>query len=294
MAIVSGTLFVVATPLGNLEDLSPRAERTLRAAALVACEDTRRTAKLLARFGIEARTISCHRFNERARIEPVLEVLRGGGDVALVSDGGTPGVSDPGSWLVRAAHDEGLPVSPVPGPTAIAAVLSASGLPADRFVFDGFLPHRGGERRRRLAEIARETRTVVVFETPHRIRQALRDVAEILGERRMMLGRELTKIHETLLRGSAEEILSALGTGDVRGEIVLAIEGSTEDAAARADATAGPAAEVWRAALAAAHGNRRAALKAAARSLGVRRDEMARRLAEIEEPGDPRNPALRG
>jgi 16S rRNA (cytidine1402-2'-O)-methyltransferase len=203
-------------------------------------------------------------------------------------------VSDPGSWLVRAARDEGLRVSPVPGPTAIAAVLSASGLPADRFVFDGFLPHRSGERRRRLAEIARETRTVVVFETPHRIRQALRDAAEILGERRMVLGRELTKIHETLLHGSAEDVLSALGTGDVRGEIVLAIEGTTEDAAACAGASAGPAAEVWRAAMETACGDRRAALKAAAKSLGIRRDEMARRLAEIEEPGDPRDPALRG
>jgi 16S rRNA (cytidine1402-2'-O)-methyltransferase len=280
---VPGTLFVVATPLGNLEDLSPRAERVLRSAALIACEDTRRTGKLLARFGIEGRTISCHRFNERARLEPVLEVLGEGGDVALVSDGGTPGLSDPGSLLVRAARDAGIPVSPVPGPTAVAALLSASGLPADRFVFDGFLPHREGERRRRLEGLAREERTVVVFEAPHRIRQALRDMAEILGPRPLVLGRELTKTHETLLSGTAEEVLAALGDGDVRGEIAIAIEGAREDGAPQAAGGRERLAGAWREALAATGGDRRAALRTAAKTLGVRRDELARRLAEIGE-----------
>jgi 16S rRNA (cytidine1402-2'-O)-methyltransferase len=280
---VSGTLFVVATPLGNLEDLPPRAERVLRSAALVACEDTRRTAKLLARFGIEARTISCHKFNERDRLDPVLKVLREGGDVALVSDGGTPGLSDPGSLLVRAAQEEGLPVSPVPGPTAVAALLSASGFPADRFVFDGFLPHRPGERRRRLAEIARETRTVVVFEAPHRIHQALRDAADVLEGRRVVLGRELTKIHETLLWGTAEEILAALGEGNVRGEIALAIEGAKAEGAPRVSGSTERIRSAWREALSAAKGDRRAALRSAAKTLGIRRDEMARRLAEIGE-----------
>jgi 16S rRNA (cytidine1402-2'-O)-methyltransferase len=280
---VAGTLFVVATPLGNLEDLSPRAERILRSSALVACEDTRRTARLLARFGIEVRTISCHRFNERARLEPVLRVLHEGGDVALVSDGGTPGVSDPGSLLVRAARGEGLSVSPVPGPTAVAALLSASGLTADRFLFDGFLPHRPGERRRRLAELARETRTVVVFEAPHRIRDALHDAAEILDRRPLVLGRELTKIHETLLSGSAEEILAALGDGDIRGEIALAIEGAREGAVPGRRGAAARIADAWREALEAAGGDRHVALRTAAKTLGIRRDELARRLAEIEE-----------
>ncbi len=280
---MAGTLFVVATPLGNLEDLSPRAERILRSSALVACEDTRRTARLLARFGIEVRTISCHRFNERARLEPVLRVLHEGGDVALVSDGGTPGVSDPGSLLVRAARGEGLSVSPVPGPTAVAALLSASGLTADRFLFDGFLPHRPGERRRRLAELARETRTVVVFEAPHRIRDALHDAAEILDRRPLVLGRELTKIHETLLSGSAEEILAALGDGDIRGEIALAIEGAREGAVPGRRGAAARIADAWREALEAAGGDRHVALRTAAKTLGIRRDELARRLAEIEE-----------
>lgn len=279
---MAGTLFVVATPLGNLEDLSPRAERTLRESALVACEDTRRTAKLLARFGIEVRMISCHRFNEHSRLEPVLGVLREGGDVSLVSDGGTPGVSDPGSLLVRAAREEGLRVSPVPGPTAVAALLSASGLTADRFVFDGFLPHRAGERRRRLAELAREPRTVVVFEAPHRIRQALRDAHEILERRPMILGRELTKMHETLIPGAAQDILDALGDGEIRGEIALAIEGAREGDAPSPRAAA-PLASAWRAALEAAGGDRRAAVKAAAKTLGMPRDELVRRLAEIGE-----------
>ncbi len=278
-----GTLFVVATPLGNLEDLSPRAERVLRSAALIACEDTRRTAKLLARFGIEARTVSCHRFNERARLEPVLKIVREGADVALVSDGGTPGVSDPGSLLVRAAREEGLRVSPVPGPSAVAALLSASGLPADRFVFDGFLPHRSGERRRRLAQLAGETRTVVVFEAPHRIRETLGDMAEALGDRRLVLGREMTKIHESFLEGSASEILSALGGGEVRGEIAVAFAGAPEGAGRRLPAAAERLAETWREALEAAGGDRRAALKAASKRLGVGRDELARRLAEIGE-----------
>jgi 16S rRNA (cytidine1402-2'-O)-methyltransferase len=280
---VAGTLFVVATPLGNLEDLSARAERVLRSAALVACEDTRRTAKLLSRLGIEARTISCHRFNERARLEPILRVLREGGDVALVSDGGTPGVSDPGSLLVRAAREEGLSVSPVPGPTAVAALLSASGLAADRFVFDGFLPHRPGERRRRLRELARETRTVVVFEAPHRIKDALRDAAEILDRRPFVLGRELTKIHETLLSGAAEEILVALGDGEVRGEIALAIEGARDTGAPRPGGTTARMADAWREALEAAGGDKRAALRAVAKAFRMRRDEAARRIAEIED-----------
>ncbi len=276
-----GTLHVVATPLGNLDDLSPRARATLAAAARIACEDTRRTAKLLERFRVATPTLSCHRFNERERLEPVLELLRSGGDVALVSDGGTPGISDPGALLVAAALDEGLRVSPVPGPTAVAALLSASGLPADRFVFDGFLPHRAGERRRRLRELARETRTVVVLETPHRITAALRDVAAIFGGRTIVLGRELTKIHETILRGTAEALLRQFEASvPARGEITLALAGrspgertGTEDD--RAGIRAVFAEELERSA-----GDRRAALRAAARRLGLKRAELSRRLDE--------------
>ena len=215
-----GTLFVIATPLGNLDDLSPRARETLGSVAWIACEDTRRTARLLERFGIDTPTLSCHRFNERARLDAVLARLAAGDAVALVSDGGTPGVSDPGNLLVGAARAAGFDVRPVPGPSAAPTLLSVSGLPADRYVFDGFLPHRAGERRRRLRELARESRPVVVFESPHRIVETLRDIETVLGERPLIVGRELTKLHETILRGSAREIAVALGDSP-RGELTL-------------------------------------------------------------------------
>ena len=282
---VPGILHVVATPLGNLEDLSPRAARVLESVACVACEDTRRTGRLLDRLGIRApRVVSCHKFNERGRLEPILRLLREGKDVALVSDGGTPAVSDPGSLLVGAALEEGIRVCPVPGPSAVVAILSTAGLPADRFVFDGFLPHRAGERRRRLRELSEEPRTVVLFETPHRIREALRDVASVFGKRRVVLGREITKLHETVVAGSASEILSALGPGPVRGEIAIAIRGAPEGGSgAKADGDASSLSEAWREALAACAGDRRAALRRAARSLGLERSELYRLLAEIGE-----------
>ena len=157
---MGGTLYVVATPLGNLDDLSPRARATIAASKLVACEDTRRTAKLLARCGLDVPMVSVHKFNERERLDAVLAVLSQGGDVALVSDGGTPAIADPGALLVAAAHDAGVTVSPVPGPSAVAAILSASGLPADRFVFDGFLPVKPGRRINRLKAL-RELETMM-------------------------------------------------------------------------------------------------------------------------------------
>ena len=247
-SVVSGTLFVVATPLGNLDDLSPRARHTLGEVAVVACEDTRRTSHLLARYTIDVPTISCHRFNERQRLEPVLERLRAGDDVALVSDGGTPGVSDPGALLVHAALEEGIRVCPLPGPSAVATLLSASGLPADRYVFDGFLPHRAGERRRRLRELQPESRTIVLFETPHRIQLALRDIDEVLGGRRIVLGRELTKLHETILSGTAAQLAQQLGDVQVRGEITLIVAGHGESDA-ETDLTAQRIALCWREAL---------------------------------------------
>jgi len=283
---VPGTLWVVATPLGNLEDLSPRALERLREVALIACEDTRRTSKILARFGVATRTISCHRFNEAERIEPVLSLLRGGSDVALASDGGTPGISDPGALLVREAAREGIPVRPVPGPSAPAALLSVSGMPADRFVFEGFLPHRAGERRRRLRELRAEPRTVVLFEAPHRLADALDDIAAVLGERPLVLGRELTKRHETVLRGSAREILEALGGRHVLGEISIAVAGASTSEAEGLDAGAERVREVWRAALREADGDRRAALRSAARSLSLKKPELYRLLEEIGEIED--------
>jgi 16S rRNA (cytidine1402-2'-O)-methyltransferase len=282
---VAGTLFVIATPLGNLDDLSPRALETLRSVARIACEDTRRTARLLARFGIETPTLSCHRFNERERLEPVLARLAGGEDVALVSDGGTPGISDPGCLLVRAAVEAGMEVRPVPGPSAAATLLSVSGIGADRFVFEGFLPHRAGERRRRLRELKEERRPVVVFESPHRIIESLADIDAVLGPRPLVVGRELTKLHETLLYGSARELAERFGE-QVRGEITLVIAGADADRdAASVDLASEEVRRCWRRALRECEDDRRAALRRAAGELGMKRAELYRLLAELGETG---------
>ena len=276
---MAGTLHVVATPLGNLDDLSPRGRETLGASALIACEDTRRTAKLLAHCGLEVPMVAVHKFSERDRLDAVLEVLSQGGDVALVSDAGTPGVSDPGALLIAVAHDAGIRVSPVPGPSAVAAILSVAGLPADRFVFDGFLPSRAGERRKRLRALAAEPRTVVVYEAPHRAKAALADMAEVLGARTIVLGRELTKVYETILRGSARDVLARMGDGDVKGEIAIAFAGydaATSTGLPEDD----PVASAWAGALDASAGDTRAALKAAAKALGIKKPELWRRLVE--------------
>jgi len=280
-----GTLYVVATPIGNLDDLSSRALETLRSVACIACEDTRRTRKLLARHGIDARTVSCHKHNEQERVERVLPILRRGESVALVSDSGTPGIADPGSILVRSAALEGIAVVPIPGPSAVAALLSVSGISADRFVFDGFLPSRAGERRRRLRELSRETRCVVVFEAPHRIRTTLEDLATILGGRPLVLGREITKRHETILRGSAQDLIRSLGVEEVRGEIVLAFPGASERPEGPAQEPASEVVEAWRAALHETGGDAREALRLAARALKMKRPALYRLLAELHEIG---------
>jgi 16S rRNA (cytidine1402-2'-O)-methyltransferase len=282
---VAGKLFVIATPLGNLQDLSQRALETLREVDLVACEDTRRSSRLLTHYGIRAPLLSCHRFNERERLAGVLDRLRGGDRIALLSDGGTPIVSDPGALLVKAAIESGLEVSPIPGPSAVTALLSVAGFDADRFVFDGFLPHRAGERRRRLRDLVAETRTVVLFESPHRIVETLRDVERIFGERPVALGRELTKLHESILRGTAAQIVGLLGP-DVRGEITMAIHGaSTTDGAAAVDREAERALKVWREALDGSGGDRREALRSTARELGLKKAELQRLLMELGEDG---------
>jgi 16S rRNA (cytidine1402-2'-O)-methyltransferase len=188
--------------------------------------------------------------------------------------------------LVDAAHEAGVRVVPVPGPSAVATLLSASGLPADRYVFEGFLPHREGERRRRLRELAAERRTLVFFEAPHRIHQALADLQEVFGERRVVLGRELTKLHETILRGTAAEVAAGLGT-EVRGEITLVVAGA-RGAARAADERARRVLERWNEALRESGGDRRAALRQAARALGLKRAELHRYLAELDTPADGR------
>lgn len=284
--LVAGTLFVVTTPLGNLEDLSKRAERVLGEVGCIACEDTRRTAKLLARYGLSTPTLSCHQFNELARIRPVIERLAAGEDFALVSDGGAPTLSDPGALLVAAAWEAGIRVVPIPGPTAPSALLSVSGLPADRWVCEGFLPHRAGERRRRLRELARETRTIVFFESPLRLRGTLEDIEAILGERLLVVGREMTKVHERIIRGTPGRLLELLDS-TVRGEVTVAMAGlSSSVPQGSLDAAADRIREIWRAALAGNDGDPRRALRAAARQLELGRAELRRRLAELREIDD--------
>jgi 16S rRNA (cytidine1402-2'-O)-methyltransferase len=283
---VPGKLFVIATPLGNLDDISPRAVQTLRQVDLILCEDTRRSARLLDRYDIEKPKLSYHRFNERERLQQILRELHAGRDIALVSDGGTPAISDPGFLLVRALLDAGLEVCPIPGPSAVATLLSVSGLPADRYLFEGFLPHRQGERRRRLRQLRPAAHTTVLFEAPHRIADTLRDIEEIFGKRQLVLGRELTKRYETILVGSAAEIAARLGD-EVKGEITIAIAGALPgDRADEGDQRAERVRESWRRALGEADGDSRAALRSAAKALGMKRPELYRLLAELGEDPD--------
>jgi 16S rRNA (cytidine1402-2'-O)-methyltransferase len=229
---VSGHLYVVGTPIGNLGDLSDRARETLAAVDLVVAEDTRRTGKLLAHAGIRARMISLFEGNERQRIDELLERLSEGATVALVSDAGMPAVSDPGFRLLRAAVEAGIGISVVPGPSAVTAALVVSGLPTDRWVFEGFLPRRPSERRSRLRALAHDPRTVVLFESPLRVVTLLRDVLVELGDRRAAVARELTKIHEEVLRGRVSEVLAMLLDSEPRGEIVVVLEGAETPEAA--------------------------------------------------------------
>ena len=225
---MTGTLYLVGTPIGNLGDMTDRARGTLGAVGLVAAEDTRRTGRLLAHFGIEARMVSLFEGNEARRTEELLEELRSGSDVAVVSDAGMPGLSDPGHRLVRACVEEGIEVRVVPGPTAAVSALVVSGLPADRFAFEGFLPRRAGERRLRLREVARDPRTLVLFESPRRVASLLREVLVELGDRRVAIARELTKLHEEVIRGPASVVLATVQDLGLRGEVVVVIEGSRE------------------------------------------------------------------
>jgi 16S rRNA (cytidine1402-2'-O)-methyltransferase len=273
-----GTLYVVATPLGNLEDLTPRAVRTLGEAFLVACEDTRHTAALLRAHGISTPTTSYFEHNERWKGERILAALRHGHDVALVSDAGTPGISDPGYRLVRDARAEGLPVVPVPGPSAAIAALSVSGLPTDRFLFVGFLPPRAGARRRALEQLSAEPVTLVVYESPQRVVDTLLAMAEVLGDREAFLCREATKLHEEYVRGRLSALRALLeGRSSVKGEIVLVVAGAT---AAAVEAGADPVG-LYRS-LAAEGRTRREAVKETARRLGLPAREVYRRVQDAE------------
>jgi len=221
---VSGTLYVVATPIGNLEDITIRGLRVLREVDQIACEDTRQTRKLLDRHGISKPLVSYHEHNEQARAEELLRALEAGKNIALVSDAGTPLIADPGYRLVEQARARGVTVSPIPGPSALVTALSASGLPTDSFYFGGFLPAKKTQRRKALEALKDFPATLVFYEAPHRIIEALEDVAEVMGPRRVSLARELTKIHEEFIAGQATEVREALSKrASIKGEITLMI-----------------------------------------------------------------------
>jgi 16S rRNA (cytidine1402-2'-O)-methyltransferase len=223
-----GTLYLVATPIGNLEDITLRALRVLKEVSLIAAEDTRTTRKLLARYEISTPLVSFHEHSPPARLAELLQAL-GQGDVAVVSEAGMPGISDPGYRLVQEALAAGFPVVPIPGPSAVTTALAASGLPADRFVFLGFLPARASARRKALADAASLPYTLVCFEAPHRLLETLEDALEILGDRRLAVARELTKVHEEFWRGTLSQALEHFRVQAPRGEFTLVIAGAGEE-----------------------------------------------------------------
>jgi 16S rRNA (cytidine1402-2'-O)-methyltransferase len=276
---MAGTLYVVSTPIGNLEDLTYRATRVLSEVDIVACEDTRHSQKLLNHYGIKTKTVSYHEHNESGRAGELLLSIKSGLDVAIVSDAGTPGISDPGFRVVRMALEAGLRVVPIPGPTALVSALVASGLPSDEFFFAGFLPARSGARRTRLADLAAIPSTLVFYEAPHRIVASLADAREILGEREAVVARELTKLHEEVLRGRLSELAEKFSQAaqEPRGEMVVVIDrnviASSDEETKSEYSVASVVASFEAEGL-----DARSALKKSARQLGISRDEAYRRL----------------
>jgi len=224
---MAGVLYVVATPIGNLEDITLRALRVLKEVNRIAAEDTRHTQTLLNHYGITTPLTSYHEHNERSKVRGLIERLARGENIALVSDAGTPAISDPGYRLVGAAIREKLSVVPIPGASAALAVLSASGLPSDRFAFEGFLPAAKQERKNKLQELKGETRTMIFYEAPHRLKESLEDLLQIFGDREISIGREMTKLHEEFLRGTVSAVLLQIAERDVKGELTLIVHGAT-------------------------------------------------------------------
>jgi 16S rRNA (cytidine1402-2'-O)-methyltransferase len=277
----AGCLYLVATPIGNLEDITRRALRILREASKIACEDTRHTRKLLAHYEIHATLVSYHDHNEMALAPKLAAEIAAGATIALVTDAGTPSISDPGHRLVVACLEKGLAVVPVPGPSAAIAAVTGSGLPADGFTFVGFLPSRSGERRKALGDLANEPRSLVFYEAPHRLIESLADAREILGNRRAAVARELTKMYEEFLRGTLDELLAQLREKPPRGEITVVI-------ASGDPASLGAQDPVDRLTIPLAHRvaeiereegvDRKAALKIAARERGINKREAYKQL----------------
>ena len=278
-------LYLVATPIGNLGDITLRALEVLRSVDRVACEDTRQTQKLLNHFQIDKKTVSCHEHNERSRATELIQDIKAGKAIALVSDAGTPGVSDPGSWLVREAIAAGVPVFPIPGANAAISALIASGLPADEFQFLGFLPEKAGARRTKLEDLVAQSheaaRTLIFYEAPHRLLETLADLESVFGPQlRIAVARELTKIHEEFLRGTVADVRRKLAGRDrIRGEITLLVEvpAQTSSSVGAANAHESIAARVAR--MQAESGiDEKEALKRLARELGQAKSEVYREL----------------
>lgn len=274
---------MVSTPIGNLGDMTFRAVEVLKAADVVLAEDTRRTGTLLRHYGVESRMVSAHEHNEASRAATVVEMLREGRDVALVTDAGTPLLSDPGARIVREVVEAGFDVVPVPGASALLAALVASGIAADRFTFYGFIPRKGGRRTELLEEIAALPHAAVLYESPHRTAELLRDLASAAGpERRVAIARELTKLHEEFFRGTAEEAAARFEEREPRGEIVVVVEGRPEDAEAEAETDALAARSVAQVLLAQGM-SPSAVAKELRRRLGIARNaayELAQEAAE--------------
>jgi 16S rRNA (cytidine1402-2'-O)-methyltransferase len=273
---MSGTLYLVATPIGNLADITHRALQILKDVDLIACEDTRHTHKLLQHYGITTKTVSYHEHNEQQRTAQLVEQLKDGSDIAVVSDAGTPSISDPGFRLVRAAIENDVPVVPVPGPSALISALIAAGLPTDEFFFAGFLPSRSNARRTRLNELRAVPGTLIFYEAPHRLVTTLKDAYEILGEREAVVARELTKLHEEIKRGRLSELSSYFEDNDkARGEIVVLIDRTViAETTVKTESTIAALVDRFE-----QEGmDHRAALKKAARELGLSRAEAYRKL----------------
>ena len=273
---MSGTLWIVGTPIGNLGDLGPRAAEVMGAVDVVAADDTRRTGRLLHGLGLKRSMVSLFEGNERERTEELLARLRQGDDVAVVTDGGMPSVSDPGFRIVRACADEGIDVRVVPGPSAAIAALVVSGLPTDRFAFEGFLPRKSGDRITRLDELRGDPRTLVVFESPLRVKILLRDVLITFGDRRVAVARELTKLHEEVRRGRVSEVLAELDDAGLKGEVVVVIAGAPEAEAIDIDTCVAEARE-----LIAGGMRKRDAARAIAERHRVSANEVYRALLEL-------------
>ena len=222
---MAGVLYIVATPIGNLEDITLRALRVLKEVDLIAAEDTRHTRHLLDHYGIKTALTSYHEHNERAKAQNLVERLLHGDSIALVSDAGTPAISDPGYRLVVAALLAGIQVTPIPGAAALAAVISASGLPSDRFVFEGFLPAKKQEKKKKLQKLQSEVRTLIFYEAPHRLKESLQDLQQVFGDREIVVAREVTKMHEEFLRGTISAVSEQIANREVKGEITIVVQG---------------------------------------------------------------------